>query len=377
MHQLTITKALLIPNSLMKTTEGIAKFIVANFDKEPEKVRAIFIWVATNIKYDIENMFAINFYEEKADKISKPLKTRKGICENYAALFNDICTKAGIKSFVIEGYTKQTGFTDYIPHAWCAALLDNSWFMFDPTWGSGYINSGKFYSKINNSYFKVPPSTLVKSHIPFDYLWQFVNYPVTNQEFYEGKTQQNKEKPFFNFSKESLQFYEKQSHIEQLTSAAKRIERNGVKNSLVFDRLRHIKLEIENYKRVQENLSNRRKAYGLYNSAVEDYNEGINFLNEFIQYRNKTIRTKKNDAEIQEMIDTTSLTFEEAKANLSKIKDPDVNTVLLINKLNKSLEDVGTQLKEQQNWLKTYFSKGKLARKSMFYKYTWLGIPLN
>jgi len=46
-------------------------------------------------------MFAINFYEQKEEKISKPLKYRKGICENYAALFNDLCSKSGIKSFVI------------------------------------------------------------------------------------------------------------------------------------------------------------------------------------------------------------------------------------------------------------------------------------
>lgn len=52
-------------------------------------------------------MFAINFYEKKEDKIAKPLKTRKGICENYASLFTDICIKSGLKSFVIEGYTSK------------------------------------------------------------------------------------------------------------------------------------------------------------------------------------------------------------------------------------------------------------------------------
>lgn len=30
-----------------------------------------------------------------------------------------------------------------------------------------------------------------------------------------------------------------------------------------------------------------------------------------------------------------------------------------------------------QNWLKPYFNKEKLARKSMFNKYSWFGIPLN
>lgn len=51
-------------------------------------------------------MYAINYYEKKEDKIAKPLQTRQGICENYAALFTDICQKAGILAFVVEGYVK-------------------------------------------------------------------------------------------------------------------------------------------------------------------------------------------------------------------------------------------------------------------------------
>ncbi len=39
-----------------------------------------------------------------------------------------------------------------------------------------------------------------------------------------------------------------QKSLDQLYSVAYRIEKNGLKNSLVFDRLQHIKLEIENIK---------------------------------------------------------------------------------------------------------------------------------
>ncbi|MCX6258455.1 MAG: hypothetical protein NTW49_11255 [Bacteroidia bacterium] len=362
------TKALQLPDSLTKTTDDIAAYIIANFQTDKDKSRAIFIWVASNIQYDIDNMFAINFYEKKEDKISKPLKTRKGICENFASLLTDICIKSGLKSYLIEGYTKQNGFTDYIPHAWSAVLIDSSWFLFDPTWGSGYINGGKFYKKINNDYYKVNPSSLIKSHIPFDYLWQFLNYPVTNQEFYEGKTQQNKNKPYFNFI-DSIQIYEKQSHIEQLISSAYRVEKNGVKNSLVFDRLQHLKLEIEN--------DRQSKTINLYNLAVADYNAGINAFNEFINYKNRQFLPKKTDSEIQRMIDVPDNKIKEAKTNLEQISSSDVNTNNMIMQLIKSLDDASLQIKEQQDWLKLYFNKGRFGRKSMFYKMTWYGIPIN
>jgi len=363
-------KALQLPDSLAKTTTDIASFITSNFNTDRDKSRAIFIWVASNIQYDIDNMFAINFYETKEDKITKPLKTRKGICENYAALFTDICLKSGLKAYVIEGYTKQNGFTDYIPHAWSAALVDSSWFLFDPTWGSGYVNGGKFFKKINNTYYKANPSVLIKSHIPFDYLWQFLNYPITNQEFYEGKTQQNPTKPFFNFI-DSIQVYEKQSRIEQLTSSAYRVEKNGVKNSLVFDRLQHLKLEIENDRQT--------RIVNLYNSAIVDYNEGISELNDFINYRNKQFTPKKTDFEIKEMINVADEKLQGAKFKLMQISKPDTNTTNMIRQLARSIDDAEIQVSEQRNWLNLYFSKGKSGRKSMFYerKVTWFGIPLN
>ena len=363
-------KVLQLPDSLTKTSGDIAGYVNANFNTDRDKIRAIFIWVATNIQYDVENMFAINFYEKKEAKILKPLKSRKGICENYAALFNDICSKSDIKSFVIEGYTKQNGFADYIPHAWCAALVDSTWYLFDPTWGSGYINAGKFYKKINNDYFKVNPSVLINSHIPFDYLWQFLNYPITKQEFSDGKTQQDKSKPYFDYI-DSIHAYKNSNQIDQLISSAYRIEKNGIKNSLIFDRLQHITLEIENIRQT--------KIIYLYNSSSTNYNDGINNYNDFINYRNKQFIPQKTDPEIQSMIDTADSKLKEAKTKLAEIKNPDANTANMIKQLAKSIDDAATHVTEQQDWLKIYLSKGKSGRKSMFYqrKVTWFGIPLN
>ena len=363
-------KAISIPDSLTKTTDNLSKYINDNFKTEKDKARAIFVWLASNIQYDVENMFAINFYETKENKISKTLNTRKGICENYAALFTEIAGGCGIKSFVIEGYTKQNGFADYIPHAWSSANIDGAWYMFDPTWGSGFMNGGKFYKKINNDYFKTPPSTLIKSHIPFDYLFQLVNYPVTNQEFYEGKITQNKTKPFFNYV-DSLELYKKQNSIERMVSAGYRIEKNGVKNAMIFDRLQHIKVELEN-DRITTSTN-------LYNLAVSNYNDAVRNLNAFIQYRNKQFNPLKTDAEIQEMINIPIKNIEEANANLLQIKNVDAKTTTLINSLKASQDDININIKEQQDWLQLYLSKNKSKRKAMFFerKVTLFGRVIN
>ena len=61
-------KALLIPDSLTKSTKAIAAYINANFRSNEDKVRATFIWVAANIRYDVPNMYAINYYEKRKTK---------------------------------------------------------------------------------------------------------------------------------------------------------------------------------------------------------------------------------------------------------------------------------------------------------------------
>ncbi len=369
------SKALLLPDSLTTSTEKIAGYINTHFNGSVEKTRAIFIWVANNIQYDLDNMFAINFYEEPGESIARVLKTRKGICANYAALFTDICEKAGLASFVVEGYTKQRGFVDYIPHAWCAARVDSSWFLFDPTWGSGYVENKKFVRRINNDYFKARPEVFIKDHIPFDYLWEFLYYPVTNHEFSQGKTEQNKSKPFFNYP-DSIRAYEALSPNEQEKAAALRVEGNGVSNSMIFDRLHHLKLDVENHRR-QEEVDKQNAAVYAYNSALADYNTGVAQFNEYINYYNKEFKPQQPDSSIQSMIDKSYHSLRSARSETASIHTPDAQIQTSIVSLNKAVDDLTARVTEQQEWLKKYFEKGKMGRKSMFRKYTWFGIPLN
>lgn len=297
-------KALQIPDSLTRSTDKIASYMQANFKSEQDRVRAIFIWIASNIQYDVANMYAINFYEKKEERIEKALRTKKGICSAYASLFEEICSKAGIRAYLVDGYTKQRGSIDNIPHAWNAANIGNQWYLFDVTWGSGYVTGGKFYRKINNDFYKVKPATMIGSHMPFDYMWQFMNHPVTNQEFMEGTTADDKSKDFFAYA-DTLWAYEQLSANEQMATTAYRIEKNGVNNSMIFDRLQHIKREVE--------INRNNKVVDTYNGAAADFNEGVLDFNEFINYRNKQFTPMKPDNEIQAMLDKAADKFESAK----------------------------------------------------------------
>ena len=367
--------ALMIPDSSTRTSQRIADYINSHFSRNNEKARAAFIWIATNIHYDLDNMYALNFYEKKEDKITKVLASRKGICENYAVLFTDICSKTGLHSFVVEGYTKQNGFTDYIPHAWSAAKIDSAWFLFDPTWGSGYVTNGKFYNKINNDDFQVEPAIFIRSHMPFDYLWQFLYYPVTNAEFYAGNTGQNKTKPYFNFP-DSISTYEKQTELEYYETAARRVEANGIKNGMIFEMLQYYKREIE-YEKGKREVELQNHMVSLYNAAIADYNGGVDDFNEYIRFRNKQFLPAKTDAGIKFMLDTVESTLKKVNVQIGQIHTTDTNKLALLNSLQKQVNSLSAKLEEEQEWLKKYFSKGKSGRKGMFTKTTLFGIPLN
>jgi transglutaminase/protease-like cytokinesis protein 3 len=352
-----------IPDTLTTNTTTLAGYINSNFHNPNDKSRAIFCWITHNIQYDLDNMFAINFYQSNDELIDMALKTHKGICMHYATLFTDLAIKTGIPSVVISGYTKQNGFVDYIPHAWCGALIDSTWLLFDPTWGSGFIQNKKFITRTNNYYYKTKPEQLIKSHIPFDPLWEFLNYPVTNKEFYAGQTEVNTAKPHFSFI-DTLQTYEKKSEIDKLVSSTERIEKNGISNSLIYDRLQHNRREIE----YQKSKINAAKT-DQYNVAVHDYNDAVNLLNEFIKYRNKQFTPVKTDPDLKQMLDTVGVELNKARTQLQQTKDPDPNLAGMIPQLNKMIDDLEVGLNEQKTFLNKYLVTPKLFRKGLFAGY--------
>lgn len=367
-YDLIDKKVATIPLNSGTSINAIANFINANFKTENDKIRAVFYWTSSNISYDVKNMFVVNFDETPQDRIAKTLKTKKGICGDYAAIFNEIATLVGIKSVVISGYTKQNGKIATLSHAWCAAKIDNKWYVFDPTWGSGSLINGKFVKRINNYYFKTEPEKIISSHIPFDYLWQFSNYPITNAEFYEGKIQINKDNKYFDFEKEIA----KQSclsEIDQLFESAERIEKNGLKNAMI----------VESYKSKKEHLTYLRQSVNIdkLNGIVNEMNEAVVLLNDFILYRNNKFKPTFSDEEINNMIQKPREKLVKCQNDIYTVGSMGKETASNISSIKKSIESNLAMAEEHALFVKNYLSKSKMVRKTMFSKVSWFGIPLN
>jgi hypothetical protein len=367
-YELIDKKIAEIPSKSDTSTEEIAKFINSNFKTENDKIRAVFFYTASNLSYDVANMFTVNIDETPQDRILKALKTKKGICWDYALIYNEIANLVGVKSVVIQGYTKQNGKVDTMAHAWCASRIGNKWYLFDPTWGSGYVNNNKYTRKINNIHYKVDPSKMINSHMPFDYLWQFINYPITNQEFIIGKTQIDKTKKIFDFESEITK-YEALPKMDQFFESAQRIEKNGLKNQLISQAYTYAKSSW-NYERETENNAK-------FNQIVSQYNEAIVELNDFVYYRNNKFKPTISDEELKEKIKSPKNKFLNCQELLNKLGKVDSGNLQNVNSMKSGIIGTLKQAEEQEVFVDNYLSKSKLVRKTMFSKVTWFGIPLN
>lgn len=367
-YPLVDAKMAAIPANSAVSTESIAAYINANFKTETDKIRAVFYWTASNISYDVANMYSVNFNETVQEKIAKTLKTKRGVCIHYAVVFNELSQKIGIQSYIIEGYTKQNGKVSDLAHAWTAAKIDKKWYVFDPTWGSGYVNNGRFSKKINNYYFKADPAKIIASHIPFDYLWQFSNYPVTNGEFYEGKIQINKAKKYFDFEKEIIK-YNSSSEIDQLFASAERIEKNGLKNAMILERYEGKKKQLT-YLRQSTNIEK-------LNAIVNEMNQAVVLLNDFIHYRNNKFKPALSDDEISRMIETPREQLAKCQNDIYSVGSVGSQNASNVASIKKSIGAALAQAEEHALFVKNYLSKSKIVRKTMFSKVSWFGIPLN
>jgi len=356
-----------VPADLSTATTGIAEFINANFKTENDKVRAAFYWTASNIRYDIENIGSIDYKEISQDKIKNAVLTKKGVCIHYAEVFNDIAKKSGIKSYLVYGYTKQNGKVDILAHAWCAARIDNTWWLFDPTWAAGYVSEKKFFKKLNNFNYKVTPSQFIATHMPFDYLWQFQNYPITNQEFIDGKTQLDKTKPSFDFVSQ-IGEYDSMSDLDKARTALIRMEKNGVRNNLIKEMVLSKKSEVD---AMQNN-----EAMDKMNAISDDYNQAITMFNDFIFYRNNRFKPTLPDEAIKAMIDSPKQKILDCQDRIYKIGKYNDNNTASVKSLKNAIIDVLKQIEVQEKFVNDYLSKSKSGRKSMFTTATFFGIPV-
>ncbi|WP_192825226.1 transglutaminase domain-containing protein [Rufibacter sp. LB8] len=337
-------KVLGMPAQKEITLEALSGFINQQFKSPEDRARAAFMWLAQNVAYDVVAFNSAAPPVPAQQVIAQTLAQRKAVCQGYAEVFQALCTRAGIPNYLVSGYTKQQGTVDYVAHAWVAAQLNGQWLFFDPTWGAGYVNGNLFVKKLNENYFKVTSAQMIKSHYPFDPLWQFSTSPIKAREFNTGQPMPKAKKPFL-FA-DTLKTHAGLSEFQQLAGTVRRMEAHGADNPFIVSRLTYLKqgLDIQRY-----------------NQLTDTFNQGVDLLNQFIYYRNNRLLNTKSPETLSQMLSTTVATFNTVKQQLTATRwhQSSQNLVLLEQNLGK----VMTQAQQQEAFLANYFQKNGPSQK--------------
>lgn len=166
----------------------------------------IYNWITQNIKYDIKAFEKGEYLNLSPEEL---LQRKKGLCGDYSALFEAMCTSANIEAYTIGGYCKSYDYNKNKPflranHSWNVIYTDSSWKHVDCTWGGGYIyyyppiyqriahslfgtavanSKSKYISELKEAYFDIPITSLIQTHYPLDPKWLLNPNPITIEQF--------------------------------------------------------------------------------------------------------------------------------------------------------------------------------------------------
>ncbi len=191
------------PKEATESLEKLAEYLTSTSGDPFLRLRAIYSWTTANIEYDwfkyiyMEHLpvsaipkskrgiftalaykwyaFSLNAGLKNQNKLSsseKMIKHKKGICQDYTQLINDLCFEAGIKSINVTGYLKNGQFIrgDQLyssNHAWNAVAIAREWHMLDAT----------------NNFWITEKDSIDKHMLPADPIWQLEEEPISVEEF--------------------------------------------------------------------------------------------------------------------------------------------------------------------------------------------------
>ncbi len=342
------------PATNVVSIDSLSSYIKRNFQTDTDKAKAIYLWVTNNINYDVPRLLARDREPKMPPQTTKEVFTSKyAVCQGYSDLFVELCNNVGVKAFKVSGYTKKNGVVPPVSHAWVAADIDGAWFLFDPTWGAGYVTNETFFKRFNESLFKVLPAKFIEDHMPFDPMYQLLSYPLNNKEFMEGLPASGKRN--FNFN-DSIAMHKQLAPELQFAAEIRRMEAAGIQNNLIYQYQSYLKLSLES-------ISSKDAFY----EGQQLFRNGITLFNQYINNKN-TQFSNIADKELKQQIDSVEYYVRTARTLISGLnprtdqqRDSKANTVASIDRL-------WTKVISEQEFVGKYLAANPENRKQFFRK---------
>ena len=167
----------------------LANYLQQKAQTDLEKARAIYVWIAENIRYDDESFNSKNYPLYTPQYL---LENRKAVCEGYSNLYLALGLEMGLDIEKIIGYSKGYGYQEgtkftETSHAWNIIKINGEWKVFDATWGRGFGENvgGKLKSikKFNDYWFNVSQYEAIFNHYPESEEFHFVKPAISLSQY--------------------------------------------------------------------------------------------------------------------------------------------------------------------------------------------------
>lgn len=163
--------------------QQLSALINKDFTLPADKARAIFCWIAINVRFDTEGKIPAGFvYKTEKERLAKEEKfyaeaamaaLQKGVATNagYAALYNKLAALCGLESKIVKGVLKTSpddiGKFGNGTSQWNAVKINDVWKLMDIALAAGYIDQdNKFVKNLNNTFFFSDPEQFFLNHFP-------------------------------------------------------------------------------------------------------------------------------------------------------------------------------------------------------------------
>jgi transglutaminase/protease-like cytokinesis protein 3 len=124
-----------------KTDEILELIDIEKITSDREKVRAVYDYICTNVKYDFVHVNSSHYYKDSTAYAA--LVQNYASCQGYAVAVFRLLKAAGVECTVVTGTgINKDGESEF--HAWNKVLVDGEYLNIDATWDAGKLDYDYF-----------------------------------------------------------------------------------------------------------------------------------------------------------------------------------------------------------------------------------------
>ncbi len=158
-----------------KNMDSLVAYLIEPCKTQKEKARVIFMWVASHVKYQKNNIAESS---EANHIFQQRVASGKGISNLMIALGKIAALETKKEIGYVKDENHQNGQKFHaVNHTWNTIKTDGEWGVYDVAWAS------KFNGKIDDYWFNVPTNEYIFTHLPKKKAAQLVKSKMTLTQF--------------------------------------------------------------------------------------------------------------------------------------------------------------------------------------------------